>query len=71
MVEDLLALVPNPSCVPNLKLLASTVAEINSLLWLSTVVEIRACLPVGGATSSACRRRVAARLAGVRTVSSF
>ena len=48
---------PNPSCIPNLKLLSLTVAEINSLLWISTVIEIRACLPVGGATSSACRRQ--------------
>jgi len=42
---------PSPSCMPNLKLLSSTVAEINSLLWLSTVIKIHACLPVGGATS--------------------
>jgi len=48
---------PSPRCVPNLKLLSLTVAEINSLLWISTVIEICACLPVGGATSSACRRQ--------------
>ena len=47
----------SPICIPNLKLLSLTVAEINSLLWISTVIEIRACLPVGGATSSACRRQ--------------
>ena len=45
---------PSPTCIPNLKLLFSSFI---SLLWLSTVIEIRACLPVGGATSSACRRQ--------------
>ena len=40
---------PGPSCIPNLKLLSLTVAEINCLLWSSTVVSTSG--------RSACRRQ--------------